>query len=121
MHANYVLIENVALARQRRRGDHPRSQRRGGKCAVVKSRIALPRLRPTVQVLQFDAQHRGLQFIDAKIPSDQSVKIFRLAAMDAQHPHTFGEFGVMGSAQPGVAKGAEILAWKERKTTNVAD
>ena len=76
---------------------------------------------PAVQVFELDAQHRRLQFIDAKVAADERVKILRLAAVHAQHAHAFGEIGIVGRAQSGVAERAEILAREERKAADVAD
>src|ERR1700676_3496026 len=64
LHSNHVLVEYMTLARHRYRRDELRPQDCTGQGAVIECRIALPRLRPAVQVLELHAQHRGLQFID---------------------------------------------------------
>ena len=85
----------------------------GGKRRIVVGGIALPRRGPAVQVLQLHAQHRGLQLVDSEVAANHRMKIFWLAAVHAQHAHAFGELGIIGRAQSGVAEGTEILAGKK--------
>src|SRR5260370_685863 len=115
MNPNDVLIEDMTLVRHGPRSDDAAREPRRGKFAIVICCLSFPPRRPTVQVFQLDAQDRRLQLIDAKISADQRMKIFRLAAVNAEHAHPFGKFRVPGGAQPGIAESSQILARKKGK------
>jgi hypothetical protein len=111
----------VPAARSRDRRDNAVTESGASKRGIVVGRVALPALGPAVQVFQLDAQHRRLQFVDPEIAADERMKILRLAAVHAQHPHVLGELRVIDRAQSRIAEGAEILARKEREAADVAD
>jgi hypothetical protein len=63
----------------------------------------------------------ALQLVEPEITADNRVKIFRFAAMHAQHAHALGQFGIVRRAQTGIAERTEILTGKKREATDVAD
>ena len=70
---------------------------------------------------ELDEQHRRLQLVQAEVAADQSVEVFRLAAVHAQDPMRSREPARCSDAHAGVAERAEILCREERQTTDVAD
>jgi len=88
---------------------------------VVKSRVALPRFGPPVQVFQFYAQHRGLQLIDSKVAADHRMKYFGFPPCTRSTRMLSARSASLVVNQAGVAEGARFLLGKNEKQPISAD
>src|ERR1700730_16518948 len=120
LYPHHVLIEDVPAVLRGLRTLKLIGQTGRGKSRIVKGRIALPCLGPTVQVLQLDAQHSGLKFVDSKVAADHRMKIFRLSAVHPQHAHALRQIHIIRRAQAGIAECASILTREKRKAADGA-
>jgi hypothetical protein len=87
----------------------------------ISLRPLAPRLRPIVEVRQFDAQDRCLQGIEPTVDADLLMMIFGCAAMHAQAAQARGERVVVRGEHPAVARAAEILRRVETETIHQAE
>src|SRR6476660_3725409 len=81
LRSNHVLVEDVAIAGLAERQADCVAEIGRREQRVVMIGVALPRLAPRVEMLELDAQHRRLELVQAEIAADQSVEVFRLAAV----------------------------------------
>ena len=63
-----------------------------------------------VKIPQLDAQHGGLQLVQAAVTPAHAEHILALRTVIAQRTDRAGQLGVVSGDGPGVAQGAEVLA-----------
>ena len=68
---------------------------------------------PAVELRQEDAQHRGLQRVEARVVADQLEVLLRPRAVEAQHADAVGELGVVDGDEPAVAEREQVLGREE--------
>ena len=70
---------------------------------------------------ELDAEHRGLQGVQAAVGAEHVVVIFFLAAVHPQGAETFRERGIFRSDEATIPGAAQIFRWKETETSELAD
>ncbi len=91
-----------------------------GECSVVIGGITLASRGPVIEVLELDVENRRLQLIQPEVSADERVKVFGLAAMDAQDVEPLRQGRIVGDAHAGVAESSQVLGRKERQATHIA-
>jgi hypothetical protein len=93
----------------------------GGEQAAIRRCVTLAPLGPSVQILQFDAQHGCLERIQAKIAADYFVVVFGASPMTAQQSYLVGQRWVVGGDHTPVAKRPQVFRREEAEAAQVAD
>src|ERR1044071_1756208 len=93
--ADDVLVEDVARARQHvRRRDYACEPGFADEARVDFGPLA-SRVRPTVEVREFDAEHGGLEGVEAAVEADLVVVVLGRAAVDAEAAQPLGRRGAV--------------------------
>src|SRR5688572_9803754 len=77
----------------------------------------LPKSRPAVEIAQLDFQDGCLQGIEAEIPSNHPMMVFRLRSLETENAEPFRQRLIIGNHHSSVAKTTQILAGEEGETT----
>ena len=93
----------------------------GGIELVVPRGIALARITPRIKVPELDAEHRGLQRIQARVHADFLVEILWLHAVVAQALHAGSVNIGIGGHDAAIAKSTKVLRWEEAVGANIAN
>ena len=113
----------------RRAGGAPRTGATPGRrprraAAARRARRARPRrsaarrsaaVAPAVELRKQDAQHRGLELVEARVVADLLVGDLVARAVEAQRPHALGDRVVVRGDRAAVAEAAEVLRREERE------
>ena len=67
------------------------------------------KVRPVIEVPQFDSEHSGLKGVEPGVEAHLVVVILRFHAMKAQPRHRTPQHGVVGCHQSAVAESAKVL------------
>src|SRR5262245_56628348 len=70
-------------------------------------------------MFQFHSQNCCLKRIQAKVSSNKTVMILRLATVNPKHLYNFSQLFIIGKYHSGITESTEILAGKEGKTTDM--
>src|SRR5512138_2503011 len=90
-----------------------RDQTRLLKQPFVAGGVRLPSRGPVVEVRQFGQDDCGLERIEAEVAAHQLVVVFGLGAMGTEYAQLLRPLRVICDDHSAVAKGAEVLGWKE--------
>ena len=75
---------------------------------------------PLFDVTQLDQQHGGLQRIEAAVVTEYVVLILDALSVISQQAELIRQFGVVGDDGASIAKGTQVLAGVETKTSCIA-
>ena len=70
-------------------------------------------LMPTVEMREFDVEHRGLQSVEAEVAPNAGVEVLRLHAVIAELAGDVGIFRVARDDHAAIAETAEVLGGEE--------
>src|SRR5262249_21567462 len=72
-------------------------------------------------MFQFHSENCSLKSIQPEIPPHKAVLILRFGTVNTNHLYRLCQLLIIGNNHPAVTESAQILAWKEGKTTHMPD
>ena len=79
---------------------------------VARRRLAPGRV-PAVQLAEEDAEHGGLELVEARVVADQLERLLVARAVEAEQADGLGERRVLGGDEPAVAEREQVLGREE--------
>src|SRR5206468_1702161 len=107
--------------------DMPRMRHLVGQCnrlypaqtLAIEGRVPPPAFSPSIQILQLDSKHGGLNFVQTEIAPELLAVVLCPKSMASQEPHARGEIGIICGDHAAVTEPAQIFGGIETEAARV--
>src|SRR5204863_737841 len=86
---------------------------------AIEGRVPPPAFSPSIQILQLDSKHGGLNFVQTEIAPELLAVVLCPKSMASQEPHARGEIGIICGDHAAVTEPAQIFGGIETEAARV--